>query len=103
MLAAQFTYWKGLGSPDALPTISHHQKSLDAGMESYIVKLDFSTEFDTMSHSGLLFKLKSIGVGFRMLSIWREFISNRRQRIVVDGATIEWIQIVSGVQHGEVC
>ena len=31
-----------------------------------------------------------------MLSISREF-SNRHQRVVVDGATSEWIPIVSGV------
>ena len=61
--AAQFAYRKGLGCADALLTISHHlQKSVDAGMESYIVQLDFSAAFDRVSHSGLLFKLKSIGV-----------------------------------------
>ena len=55
---------------DALLTISHHlQKSLDAGMESYIVRLKFSAAFDRASHCGLLFKLKSIGVGGSVLSI----------------------------------
>ena len=39
---AQFAYRKGLGCTDALLTISLNlQKSLDAGMESYIVQLDF--------------------------------------------------------------
>ena len=66
---------------DALLTISHHlQKSLDAGMESCIVRLDFSAAFDRVSHSGLLLKSKSIGVGGSVLSICREFLSNRRQR-----------------------
>ena len=47
-----------MGCTDALLTISHHlQKSLDVGMESYIVQLDFR-----VSHSGLLLKLKSTGV-----------------------------------------
>ena len=55
-----------------------------------------------MSHSGLLFKLKSIGVGGSVLSICREFLFNRRQRVVVDGATIEWILIASGVSQGSV-
>ena len=55
--AAQFAYIKGLGCSDALLTLSHHlQKSLDAGMESYIVQLvDYSAAFDRVSHSGLLF------------------------------------------------
>ena len=47
MPAAQFASRKGLVCTDALLTISHHlQKSLDAGMEFYIIQLDFSAEFD---------------------------------------------------------
>ena len=37
-----------------------------------------------------------------MLSICREFLSNRRQRVVVDDATGEWISVVSGVPQGSV-
>ena len=35
-----------------------------------------------------------------MLSICWEFLSNRRQRVVVDGATSEWIELVSGMPQG---
>ena len=68
-------------------------------MESYIVQPDFSAAFDRVSRSGLLFKLKSVGEGGSVLSICREFFSNRRQRVVVDGATSEWIPIVSGMSQ----
>ena len=71
-------------------------------MESYIIPLDFSAAFDRVRHSCLLFKLKSIGVGGSVLSICREFLSNRRQRVVADGATSEWIPIVSGMPYGSV-
>ena len=64
-------------------------------MESYIVRLDFSAVFDRVNHGGLWFKLKSIAVGGRVLSICPEFLSDRRQRVVVDGAAIEWIPIIS--------
>ena len=97
-IAAQFANRKGLGCMDALQTISHHlQKSLDTGIEYYIVQLYFSAAFDRVSHSGLLLKLKSIGVGGSVLSICMEFLSNHRQRVMIDGATSEWISIVSGV------
>ena len=86
----QFPYRKGLGCTDALLTISHHlQKSLDAGMESYIVQHDFGAAFDRVSHSGLLSKLKLIGVGCSVPSISAEFHSDRRQKVVVDGAASE--------------
>ena len=55
-------------------------------MESYIVQLDFSAAFDRASHSGLLFELKSVGVGGSVLSICTVFLSDRRQRVVVDDA-----------------
>ena len=98
MPAAQFAYRKGLGCIDVLLTLSLHlQKSIGAGMESYIVQLDFSAAFDRVSHSGLLFKLKSIGVGGSVLSICAQFLSDRRQRVVVDGAASEWTPIISGV------
>ena len=45
-------------------------------------------------HSGLLFKLKSIDVGGSVLAICTEFLSDRRQRVVVDGAASEWIIII---------
>ena len=71
-------------------------------MESYIVQLNFSAAFDRARHSGLLFKLKYIGVGVSVLSICTEFLSDRRQRVVVDGATSEWITIILGVPQGSV-
>ena len=47
-------------------------------------------------HSGLLFKLKFIGVGGSVLSICAEFLSDRRQRVVVYGVASEWIPVISG-------
>ena len=51
-------------------------------------------------HIGLLFNLKSIGVGGSVLSICTEFLSDRMQRVVVDGGASEWIPIISGVPQG---
>ena len=70
-------------------------------MEYYIVQLDFSAAFDRVSHSGLLSKLKSIGVGGSVLSICIEFLSEE-QRVVADGAASELIPIISGVPQGSV-
>ena len=53
-----------------------------------------------MNHSGLLLKLKFIGEGDSVLSICKEFLFDRRQRVVVDGDTSEWIAIVPGMPRG---
>ena len=57
--------------------------------------------FDRVSHSGF-FKLKSIAVGCSVSSICTEFLSDRRQGVVDDGAASEWIPIISGVPQGSV-
>ena len=44
-----------------------------------------------VSYSGLLFKLKSIGVGSSVLSICTEFLFDCRQKVVVDGLASKWI------------
>ena len=50
----------------------------------------------------LLFKLKSIEIGGSVLFTCGEFLSDGRQGVVADGATSEWIPIVSGMPQGSV-
>ena len=77
-------------------------QALGCGRESYLVQLDFSAAFERVCHDGLIFKLRSAGVGGCLLSICREFLTDRRQRVVFDGASSEWIPKISGVPQGSV-
>ena len=43
-----------------------------------------------------------MGEGGSVLCICTEFLSDRRQRVLVDGAASEWIPIISGVPQGRV-
>ncbi len=99
----QFAYRKGLGTCDALLTVSHMvQRVLDCGGEARIVQLDFSAAFDRVNHSAILHKLGSVGVGGSVLSVIGQFLSNRTQCVTVDGSRSEWIRVVSGVPQGSV-
>ena len=71
-------------------------------MESNIIQVNFSAEFDRVSHCGLLFKLESTDVGGSVLSICTEFHSNNRQRVMDNGAASGWIPIISGMTQGYV-
>lgn len=99
----QFGFRKGLGACDALLTISNAvQKSLDCGREVRMIGLDFSAAFDRVNHEALVFKLKQLGVGGSFLSIIIDFLSNRSQRVVVDGHHSDYRNVISGVPQGSV-
>ena len=46
--------------------------------------------FDHVNHKGLISKLRQLGVGGPFLSILTEFLSNRLQKVVVDGQSNEY-------------
>ena len=77
----QFSYHRRLGKCDALLTLSHHLLvTLDRGTEGLLVQFYFSAAFDRVSHSGLLYKLRSAGCE-QFLSIVSEFLSDSRKRV----------------------
>ena len=99
----QFGFRKGLGTSDALLLLVHEiQSALDKNNETRLVSLDFSAAFDTVNHKGLLFKLESVGISGKVLSILTEFLTNRQQRVVVDGCFSPYSKVYSGVPQGSV-
>ena len=73
---SQFSYRRGQGTYDALLILSHSlHVALNRGMEGRLVQLSFSPAFDRVSHCGMLYKLRSIGVGGQFLFIVSEFFS----------------------------
>ena len=99
----QFGFRKGLGACDALLTISNLvQRALDHGQEVRMIGLDFSSAFDRVNHKALLFKLRQLGVGGPLFDILTNFLSNRSQRVVVDGQLGDLRPVLSGVPQGSV-
>ena len=62
--------------------------------------LDISKAFDNIWHKGLLFKSKPFGVEVDLLSLLECYL--RDQRVVLNGQTLDWRKINSGVLQGSV-
>src|SRR5664279_534893 len=75
---------------------------IDDGGVVDIVNLDFAKAFDTVPHHRLMLKLQSYGIGSRVLKWIGDFLSNRRQRVVMEGVESAWTLVVSGIPQGSV-
>ena len=58
------------------------------------MQIDFSAVFDRVNHLGILYKFCSMGIGFSVLSILTEFLSNRSQQVMVDGCRSKLVNVV---------
>ena len=63
-------------------------------MEERLVQLEFSLAFNSGDHCSLLYKLRYIGVGEQFLFIISEFLSDRRQRVGLDGEVSVSVDVV---------
>ena len=71
-------------------------------LEVRSVFLDMSKAFDKVWHEGLIFKLKQNGIEGKLLTLFENYLSNRKQRVVINGALSDWGEIKSGVPQGSV-
>ena len=64
--------------------------------------LDISKAFDKVWHEGLLYKLETYGIEGQLLSLLKNYLENREQRVVLNGQTSDWKKINSAVPQGSV-
>ena len=67
----------------------------DPSFETRGVFLDISKAFDKVWHKGLLYKLKCY-------DILENYLSNRQQRVLLNGQSSDWLDINAGVPQGSV-
>ena len=75
---------------------------VDEGFSVDIVYLDFAKAFDKVPHLRLIQKCEGLGIQGRILSWVGEWLSGRKQRVVLNGRCSSWGQVTSGVPQGSV-
>ena len=79
--------------------LAFHDKSC---LEVRSIYLDMSKAFDKVWHEGLIHKLKQNGIDGNLLIFFTNYLSNRKQRVVVNGAMSDWAPLRSAVPQGSV-
>ena len=85
-----------------LEALDHIGSLLDSGSQVDTIYLDMSKAFDKVSHRRLVHKLIQAGFGGNLLNWFCSYLSSRRQRVTVLGATSEDLPVTSGVPQGSI-
>ena len=86
---------------DLVDTI-HKSFDVNPTLEVRAVFLDISKAFDKVWHDGLVFKLKQNGVSGSLLKLLSNYLTKRKQRVVLNGSSAAYDTINAGVPQGSV-
>ena len=65
-------------------------EAFDAGEEVCVIFCDINKAFDRIWHAGLLYELQCIGISGRLNDWFRNYLADRKQRVVINGSTSEF-------------
>ena len=93
----QSGFLPGYSCTSQLLSITHEiYKSFDCN------PLDISKAFDKVWYDELIYKLKSYGVENKLLNLIQNYLTNRQQRVLLNGQTSKWTNVLAGVPQDSV-
>ena len=94
---------KGYSAQHALVRLLEKFKiSLDEGGKAGAVLMDLSKAFDCIRHDLLIAKLHAYGFSREALTLINDYLTNRQQRVKVNGSFSSWKNVTRGVPQGSV-
>jgi len=75
---------------------------IDSGYPVDVIYLDFQKAFNKVPHGRFVLKLEAHGIGGEILKWVENWLSERKQRVVLGGEISEWRDTLRGVPQGSV-
>ena len=99
----QHGFINGRSTCTQLSAFIHNVSSqMDIGEQVDVIYMDFSKAFDSVPHNLLIHKLEIHGIGGSLLQWFKSYLSDRQQRVVLDGHASDWLPVLSGVPQGSI-
>ena len=100
----QHGFRRGMSCETQLCATFHElARTAEAKKTTHAVVLDFKKAFDKVPHALLMQKLKQVPDMHPQLINWvQDFLTNRRQRVVIKGESSSELEVSSGVPQGSV-
>ena len=77
-------------------------KEIDNGSMIDVIYIDFQKAFDKVPHEALSFKMKRFGLENAVIRWIGNWLTNRKQRVHINGKYSDWAVVDSGVPQGSV-
>ena len=98
----QFGFLPGRSTVSALLTLSNVLDPLDKGQEIISVFFDLRKACDSVTHAPLLRKLLDIQINPFLYNLLHDYLSERKQFVVVNGGQSSELEVTSEVPQGSV-
>ena len=85
-----------------LRVLDEWSEAIDAGKEIDIIYMDYRKAFDTVPHKRLMEKVKAYGFTDTIVDWLEDFLTERKQKVLIKGHCSEEKQIKSGIPQGSV-
>ena len=103
LVSNQYGFRSGSTTTDCLVELMDEiTKAIDEEKYAVSIFLDLSKAFDTVNHSILLPKLNSYGIRSIENQWFKSYLSNRKQKVFVNGIESSSLLISSGVPQGSI-
>ena len=77
--------------------------NLNNKLQTDVIYFDFKKAFDSVSHDIIIQKLKNdYNINGKLLRFLVSYLSDRKQRLVLDGEFSDWSQVRSGMPQGSI-